>query len=322
MAINIGVLRGGPSSEHEISLKAGRSILAALSDFPKKYSSSDIVLSRNGEWVMDGKKGSPENILNSVDVVLNSLRGSFGEDGGAQKMMEIFDTPYAGSSAEPSAQGIDKVFSRRLFVDAGFFVPLSEEVSSDENIVERANNIFKYIGPPWVVKPSRGGSSVGVSIAENFNSLIDAMVRAFLFGEKIIVEEYISGKEFSCGVLEDFREEKCYALPVAEIILPEKAKFLDFNSKYGGVAKKVCPAEIDLDTKKEIENMAKKIHQLLDCRHYTTSDFILDKKGRIYVLEVNTSPELSEKSIFAESAKSVGLEYPQLLEHLIALATQ
>ncbi len=318
MAIRVGVLRGGPSQEHEISLKTGEAVLAGL---PEKYSAKDILLSKNGEWFFNGQFSHPEKILRSVDVVFNALHGYFGEDGKVQQILELFKTPYTGSGMLASSLGMNKILSREAFARAGLNVPRAVVViSKDEDYSEAAQRIFKIMSPSWVVKPASSGSSVGVSIVHNFNYLFKAIETAFNFSEKVLIEEYIKGREATCGVIDNFRKQKYYSLPVIEIIPPLEHEFFDYQAKYSGGTREICPANFDSELKKEIEKAAMIAHQALGCRHYSRADFRISSKGKIYILEINTLPGLTTESLLPKALNAVGSSYPEFLDHLLTLA--
>ncbi len=322
--IKVGVLRGGPSAEHKVSLKTGESILSSL---PEKYEGSDIFLSPQGEWFLNGKISYPEQAFRSVDVVFNALHGAFGEDGKVQQILETFGIPYTGSGILASAIGMNKMLARETFSSVGLLVPRAVAVGEDEDIGEAALRIFRRMGPSLVVKPLSSGSSMGVSIVHDYLNLIKAIKKASLgetgnltFGpSKVIVEEYIKGREATCGIIEDFRNEKYYAPPVVEIIPPDGSLFFDYEAKNGGMANKICPANFSESEKIKMENIAREAHKAVGCRHYSRSDFIVSPRG-IYILELNTLPELAEESPLLKSVEAAGASYSDLLAHLIEKA--
>lgn len=321
--IKVGVLRGGPSSEHEISLKTGKSVLLNL---PEKYSGRDVFINKEGNWHLDRRPSDPEGVFRSVDVIFNALHGQYGEDGKVQQLLEHFSIPYTGSGVIASALGMNKVLAREEFKKAGLKVPKATLVNTDEGSLKEAERVFRTISPPWVIKPISGGSSVGVSVARSLPDLIGALDAAFGLGQKVLVEEYIAGKEATCGIIDDFREEKHYALPVIEIIPPSRFEFFNYDAKYGGETKEICPANFSLSVKKEIENMARRAHDALGCRHYSRSDFIVapprkrNEPPQIYILEINTLPGLTEESLMPKALNAVGASYGEFLDHLIKLA--
>jgi len=316
MAIKVGVLRGGLSDEFEVSLKTGECV---LSNLPEKYFGHDIILHKTGEWFFDGKLNFPERIFWSVDVIFNALHGHYGEDGKVQQLFETFNIPYTGSSIFASALGMNKILSRESFSRAGLKVPFGDFADDNESSFQTAHRIMRKLGSPWIVKPASSGSSVGVSVARNFNDLVNAIGKSFNYGNKIIVEEYLSGREVTCGVLENFRGQEHYTLPIIEIIPPTSSDFFDYNAKYSGETREICPADLSLELKRNIEEMTRKAHIALGCRHYSRADFIVSPKG-IYILEVNTLPGLTSESLLPKAVKAVGSSYSELLDHLITLA--
>ncbi len=315
--IRVGVLRGGPSEEHEVSLKTGENVLKFLPR--KKYEKIDVVLKKDGRLLANKNPIKIQELNEWADVVFNALHGQFGEDGGVQQILDKIKIPYTGSGCMASALGMNKVLSREFFQEAGLKIPRAIVVKSRENLEETAMKIFQTIHPFWVVKPSSSGSSIGVSIVKNFHDLIPAINRAFDFSDEAIIEEYIKGKEATCGILENFRGEEHYALPVIEIVPPSHRSFFDYECKYDGTSREICPSHFDIPTKREIENVAKMAHRALGCADYSRADMIVSNKG-VYLLEINTLPGLTSESLVPKSAEVVGLEFPQLLEHLINLA--
>jgi D-alanine-D-alanine ligase len=326
--IRVGVLRGGPSAEHEVSLKTGENVLRYL---PDKYLGIDLFLDKNGQWHFGparnashsdaggGSSINPYQLKDLVDVVCLALHGKFGEDGEVQNLLETFKIPYTGSGVLASAVAMNKFLSREFFKKSGFKISQAIVVKNDEPISEVAHRIFRRIPPFWVVKPVSGGSSIGVSIVRDFNDLVPALMHAFKYDDEVLVEEHINGKEVTCGILENFRGEEHYALPIVEIVPPPAKDFFDYECKYDGSSQEICPAHLDISLKKEIENVARLAHEVLGCEGYSRADMIVSDKG-IYLLEVNTLPGLTSESLIPKAARTVGLEFPHLLDHIIGLA--
>ena len=310
------MLRGGPSLEHEVSLKTGETVLRNL---PEKYSVKDIFISKEGEWHLDGKPAHHERIFRKIDVIFNALHGEYGEDGKVQQLLEAFGVPYTGSGVMASALGMNKILAKQVFKSAGLKVPSGFEVVLENELTETANKIFRKMPPPWVIKYPSGGSSVGVFIARNFDDLKGALEKVSPFSSKILIEEYIRGREATCGVIDEFRNQKHYALPVVEIIPPAQSGFFSYEAKYGGETRELCPSNFDMPTKKAIEAMAIAAHNAIGGRHYSRSDFIVSKKG-IYILEINTLPGLTAESLLPKALNAVGSSHKELLEHLLGLA--
>jgi len=315
-SIRVGVLRGGPSLEHEVSLKTGESVLRNM---PRKYSAKDIFISKEREWHLNGKPAHHDQIFRRIDVVFNALHGEYGEDGKVQQLLESFGIPYTGSGVMASALGMNKILARQAFKSVGLKVPSGFEIVLENELAQTAKKIFRNMPPPWVIKYPSGGSSVGVSIARSFDDLEGALEKVSSFSSKILVEEYIKGREATGGVIDEFRNQKYYALPIVEIIPPAQSSFFSYDAKYGGQTRELCPANFDLPTKRTIEAMAIAAHNAIGGRHYSRSDFIVSKRG-IYILEINTLPGLTAESLLPKALNAVGSSHKELLEHLITLA--
>jgi D-alanine-D-alanine ligase len=316
--IKIAVLMGGKSSEHEVSLITGKNVIKNLD--PAKYEVVPIKITKENKWIRQDKEMDTEEALKEIDVVFNALHGEYGEDGIIQGILEFLGVPYTGSGVLASALGMNKAKSRALFRLHGLLTPpnalLNKKTWLEQpKIIEE---IIEQTKLPAVVKPVCLGSSVGVSIVKKKEDFHPAFKKAFGQTDEIILEDYIDGREVTCGILENFQGEKYFALPVTEIIPPD-GHFFDYEVKYNGQTREITPAEINPDLTQKVQAIAKKAHQILGCRHYSRTDMIINNQG-IYILEVNTLPGLTEASLLPQSAKAAGLEFPQLLEHLINLA--
>ena len=316
--IRVGVLRGGPSSEYDVSLKTGATVLKHLSN--DRYHPHDILIDRDGLWHMAGIQVDPSQALERVDVVFNALHGHYGEDGKVQHILELHGIPFTGANSFASALGMNKELSKNVYKKSGLKTPQSRLVFKDHDIAQERMEIFKLFPLPVVVKPTTAGSSIGVAIVKDFTSFSEALEEAFKHGDTVLVEEFISGKEATCGVIDHFREQTHYALPPIEV-RPPKGKFFDFSSKYGEHhADKVIPGNFTDEEKKEIERLAIAAHQALGLRHYSRSDFIVHPKRGIFILETNTLPGLTEDSLVPTALEFVGASLPHFIDHLIELA--
>ena len=315
--INVAVLRGGPSTEYKISLATGANI---LNNLPKdKYHALDIFISKDGQWHYLGKPIKPVNVFRRVDAVFNALHGEYGEDGEVQKIMEAHRVPYTGSGVFASRIAIRKDLAKTAFKNAGLKIPSGITITWLDNPEAAATKAMAQIGPPFVVKPASRGSSVGVHFAGNFPELIEAIKSTLAFDTNILIEKRIKGREATCGILENFRGERLYVLPVIEIIPPAKKRFFDYESKYDGSSQEICPGRFDKKTRDQIQNTARRAHETLGLRHYSRSDMIIARDG-IYLLETNTLPGLTGQSLLPKAAEAIGCSFPQLLEHLLGLA--
>ncbi len=318
----MGIFRGGPSPEHEVSLKTGGNVISAiLQSFPDKYQIKDIFITKNGEWYMDGLLVSRSKVFTNIDVAFNALHGNFGEDGKIQQIFDSFNIPYASSGVAASLLGMDKVLSKKVFAGAGIKVPRGVSVSDNQSAKDAALEVLRVLGPSWVVKPSSSGSSLGVSVANGFNELVSAISGAFQYGQKVLIEERVVGREATCGVVEKFRGRDYYSSPVVEIIFPVEKCFFDTSFKYNGKATEICPSGFSRKVKEEIERIAVLAHKTLNCKYYSRSDFIVSEKG-IYLLEINTLPGLTTESLLPKSLEAIGVSLPHFLDHLITLALE
>jgi len=319
----VAVLRGGPSSEYDVSLKSGETVLKSL---PQKYQGIDVFISKAGVWHVNGMEKSPADALKNVDVAFVALHGQYGEDGKVQHILEHMGVPFTGSASFPSAIAMNKHLTKKALSSIdnlkGKIKFAARKMFTRDEVREKGpHGIFREIALPSVVKPSSAGSSVGVSIVKVFFDLEPAIVRALDHSDAIIIEEYIEGREATCGVLDGFRGEKHYALMPVEILPADDASFYDYNAKYVSEdTRYVLPADFDEATKKAIQEAARLVHQELGLRHYSRSDFIVHPKRGVFFLEVNTLPGMTSHSLIPKSVEAVGLSVPQFLDHVIALA--
>lgn len=313
----VGVLRGGPSHEHDISLKTGAAILMALPE--ERYSTRDIYIDRQGVWHDRGRPTPPERILRQLDVVLNGLHGEYGEDGEVQKVLERFGVPYAGANSFGSYLAMHKVMAKQHAKEAGLLTPEFRYIESTEDSEEGASDAVRSFHQPVVVKPVGWGSSVGVSIVGGYAPALAAVQKLFADGAPgVLIEECIKGKEATVGVVEGLRGETLYTLPSVEIIPPEN-DFYSYDSKYSGTTRHVCPGNFSRVVAEELQRAAKVIHRALGLRHYSRSDFIITPKG-IYYLETNTLPGLTSDSNLPIALSSVGVTARDFMSHLVNLA--
>jgi D-alanine-D-alanine ligase len=300
----IGVLMGGPSSEREISLKSGKAVYESLNQLGLDAVAIDIKtddLKENARLIKSRK----------IDVAFVALHGRFGEDGQIQELLANLKVPYTGSGIMASRLAMDKVASRKIFQAHGLSVPkytVEDKISYSINWRVH-NNALSF---PLVVKPSTHGSSVGLSIVESQEGLGEAVATAFGFDNKIIIEEYIKGREMTVGILDE------RALPVIEII--PKKRFFDYEAKYqSGMTDYIVPAQLEEDTAKKIQAAGLSAHKLLRCFGCSRVDIILSAGGIPFILEVNTIPGFTQTSLLPKSAKVAGIGFAGLCVKLIEL---
>ena len=319
MKNRVAILRGGPSSEYEVSLKTGKSVMDNLVD---RYEVLDIFIDKEGTWHYQGAPITPEKLFKKIDVVFNALHGSYGEDGTVQKILDRFNIPYTGSTALASAVGMNKVLSKKIYKNNNLKTPIHTTISKENNSSVEILKLFKTFPMPAVVKPVSGGSSVGTAIAKTLSDLEQAVTEALKYSDTALIEEFISGKEATCGVIDNFRNEAVYSLIPVEIRKPAESDFFDYNAKYGGKSQEICPGNFTAVEKQMIQKIAIDAHKALGLRHYSRSDFIINPKRGIYILETNTLPGLTGESLLPKSLQAVGCSLPDFLDHLIKLALE
>jgi D-alanine-D-alanine ligase len=312
----VGVLRGGPSREHEVSLRTGAAIIANLPE--ERYTVRDIYIDKSGQWYDRGRPTSPERVLRQTDVVLIGLHGEYGEDGEVQRTLEHFNISYTGADSFSSYLAMHKVMAKTLAKEAGLLTPEFRYVERAEDSEAGARDVIRNFHQPVVVKPVGWGSSIGVSIAGGYAPILTAIEQLFADGAPgVLVEERIRGKEATVGVIEGLRGETLYVLPPTEII-PED-DFFSYHAKYSGQSREICPGNFSRVAAEELGRAAKVAHRALGLRHYSRSDFIVAPKG-VYYLETNTLPTLIPENSFARALSAVGVPLSDFLSHLIATA--
>lgn len=317
--IRVGVMRGGLGSEYHVSLRTGGNVLASL---PRDlYEVHDILITNAGEWHIDGVPTTPLKLTQQVDVVFNALHGEFGEDGKVQRILDDFKVPYTGSTAVPSAIGMNKELSKKYFSAVGINVPLGIVVARGEEVSDVvARVVGTEIRAPYVVKPMSGGSSIGLSLAKDNRELISAIEKALAHSEKALIEEYVRGREVTLGVVDSANGRGAYATPPLEILLPDGVLF-NYNQKYKNLAHPVGPARLREEERSALEVAALRAHSHLGARHYARYDFILTDSGPC-LLEVNTLPGLTQTSLLPKSLELHGLPMPDFLDYVVTLALQ
>ena len=235
----VAVVRGGPSEEHDVSMRTGASVIDGLKN--SDFSVHDVVVSRAGEWLQHGRVWDPIQVLQSVDVVFIALHGAYGEDGKIQRYLDTHSIPYTGSKAYPSSVAFNKALTKDYLQRhdiklAPHLYATRDNISDPFKFAEAASDVFNG---PFVVKPVTGGSSVGTVIAKNTPELALALEKLFKIYDSLLVEKKISGREATVGVINNFREKHLYSLPPIEII--PKTEFFDYQAKYDGTTSEVCP---------------------------------------------------------------------------------
>ncbi len=352
--IRVGLVFGGKSGEHEVSLASAASVLQAIDK--DKYDAVLIGVSKEGKWLtggnplkqlvngtqspllkaMNGANGTGSKALvsqdaaeitttsalnESVDVVFPLIHGPNGEDGTIQGLLELADIPYVGAGVAASAVGMDKALMKSLFRNAG--LPVAEYLvvfrhrweHDPEETIHEIETVIRY---PCFVKPANLGSSVGISKARNWDELTQALATAAQYDRKILVERAIEGRELECSVLGN--EAPLASLP-GEVI-PER-EFYDYDAKYAdGHTRFVIPADVTGEQARMIQELAVRAFQAIDCSGLARVDFFLETRegGRLLVNEINTIPGFTNVSMYPKMWEASGISYSQLIDRLIQLA--
>ncbi|EOW9530473.1 D-alanine--D-alanine ligase [Bacillus cytotoxicus] len=347
--IKLGLLYGGKSAEHQVSLQTALAAIKALNQ--EKFEIHPIYITEQGQWMrgerIEGEVTSVEALQMSgevnaispvslsteiipapaskqeeaIDVIFPLLHGPNGEDGTVQGLLELMNIPYVGNGVLASAAGMDKVVMKNIFAEAGLNqAKYTSFVRSvwEKNREEAYEKVEEVLGYPCFVKPANLGSSVGINKCKDREELEKAFEEAFQFDRKIIVEENIIGREVEVGVLGN-DDPKCSV--VGEIV--PKKEFYDYKSKYiDGDTALIIPAEITEEETATIQRDAIRAFQALDGAGLTRADFFLTKDGEVYINEVNTMPGFTPFSMFPLLWQHTGLPYPELIEELIRLAIE
>lgn len=342
----LGVIFGGTSTEHEVSIVSGTSVIKNLNK--EKYEIYPIYIDKAGEWfefepdnktykVGDEIVGTKKieniwNYLKTMDILFPILHGLQGEDGTIQGMFELLKIPYVGTRVLGSSVCMDKVYSKIIFEKAKLnqakyiyirrfedkYIYINEDFSEEVlDIQETVNKIMEKIDFPMFVKPSNSGSSVGISKAKNKDELINSIIEASKFDKKILIEENINGREIECAVLGN---EEVKASVLGEI-LPAEA-FYSFSAKYQNSDSKTVEApDLPEELTKKVRELAVKAYKAADCQGLSRVDFFVnDKENKIYINEINTLPGFTEISMYPKLWEKSGLTYTELLDKLIELA--
>jgi len=304
--LNIAILGGGTSSEREVSLKSSKKVFENLdqSKYNKEYFDFPSDLEK---FLKDYKK---------FDVVMPVFHGPGGEDGTIQGFLNTLGLKFTFSDVEAHAIAMNKNITKIIMNGIGLLNP-KYKMLDYKNI--KKHDIEKDFGYPFVAKVNRGGSSIGVEIINNKDEFDEKMQNVIKHKQDVMIEEYISGKEETVAVLGNGNDS--VAMPVTEI--RPKTEFFDYKAKYDPeFCDEICPAPIEDDLAKELQKQALLVHQTLGCRGISRSDFIVTENNKIYFLEINTIPGMTDASLFPQAAAVSGYDYPKFLDKLIELALE
>lgn len=346
MKTKLGLLYGGKSAEHDVSLQTAFAVIKALD--LEKFEIYPIYITKQGQWMKGPQLLEPakavkelefgqENAITplslapslfqskqestKLDVIFPLLHGPNGEDGTVQGLLELINLPYVGNGVLASAAGMDKIIMKNIFAQAGLaqvnyvaFIRSEWEKAKDAAYLK----VEQELGYPCFVKPANLGSSVGISKCNDRNELEAAFAEAFQFDRKIIIEEGVVAREVEVGVLGN-DDPKC---SVAGEIVPKK-DFYDYKAKYQDESTAlIIPADVTEEEYTQLQDMAIRAFKALDCSGLVRADFFVTKDGKALINEVNTMPGFTPVSMFPLLWKESGLDYPELIERLVALAEE
>ena len=344
--INVAVLMGGRTAEHEVSLKTGQVIANALDK--GKYNVKPVVIKKTGEWLVpkgyltqaDYQQLDAHNsgivplttgnaldkaVEEKIDVVFIAMHGPMGEDGTVQGLLELADIPYTGSGVMSSSVAMNKVITRKLFEHGGLLIPKGIDFTIwdwNKKQSQIMPEIRGNIGFPCVLKPVELGSSVGISIPKTEEEFMKGLQEAFEHSNEILVEEFIAGKELTCAVLGAMKGEEPIPLVPTQII-PKTREFFDYEAKYtaGATEEITPPRDFHGEMIQKIQEIAVKAHKILACDGMSRTDMMI-KDDVIYVLELNTIPGMTEFSLYPQAARAAGIEFADLLDRLVQIAIE
>ena len=303
----VALLAGGTSGEREISINSGKGAKPALEEAGFQV-----------EWIDPAKKEDLKRLIDEdFDVAFLCLHGKMGEDGTIQGMLEMLHIPYTCSGVQASAIAMDKIKSKIMYMTGDIPTAKFRQLKEGQELDYDA--LVDEIGIPCVVKAAREGSSLGVEIVKDAADLPDAIERVFAVDPLALIESFVEGREFTCAVLGN---DDPRALPLIEIV-PKIGDSYDFESKYApGGSEHICPAPIDEETTRKMQEYAIMAHKVLGCRGVSRSDFIVDADGIPWILETNTIPGMTATSLLPDAARAAGMTFPELCTALIEYALE
>ena len=306
--IRVALIAGGASGERDVSL-AGAICFEEAIDLNKYELRRYDPKTDLAELAKDAK---------SIDVAFILLHGTYGEDGTVQGYLELLGIPYQGSGVLGSALAMDKNMAKILYRLND--LPVADWEMARIEDIENPDRLLENLKLPLVIKPIREGSSLGMSVAEDMDTLRAGLKLAYEHDSEVMVEQFINGREVTVGVLGN---DKLTPLPLVEIIPGDEYQFFDYTAKYKqGASREICPAEVDEDIALLAKEYALTAHKALQLRGYSRTDLMLSADGNLYLLETNTIPGMTPTSLLPQAAAEYGLNFTELIDHLLQLALQ
>lgn len=302
----ITVIYGGKSFEHDISIRSYKSFVENIN---KKYQLSTIYVDKDGLWYENNKlMNNIVDFLKEQDIIFPLIHGNIGEDGKLQGLFETFDIKYAGSNTISSALAMDKAFCK-IILDKYNIKQVPYVILNKKTKIKEITSKLNY---PVIVKPANGGSSIGISIANNARELVKALNNAFKYDKKVVVEKFIKARELEVGVIEN---NGIICSSIGEI---KSQGFYDFDSKYIKDTEVIVNAELKKEIKLKIKEYAREIFKILECSGFARVDFLYDEiNEELYFNEINTIPGFTDISMFPKLFINDGYSYSEIIDILI-----
>ncbi len=339
--LRIGILFGGRSVEHEISLRSATNVVANMDK--EKFEPILIGIDKNGGWYLcemiskDITSGNPISLMLdssghyfrdsksekklNLDLVFPVLHGEDGEDGSVQGMLTMAKIPFAGSGVSGSANSMDKFISKKLLLEAN--VPVGKYVQKyyHQKDAISFDSITEKIGLPFIIKPSCSGSSVGVNKVSNESDFQEALDDTFKYDNSILFEEFIEGRELECAIIGN---DKPIASNPGEVVISGDYEFYTYTAKYmdEAAAKIIVPADVPSDIAKKVKKLSIQAYHALNCEDFARVDLFLKENGEVLVNEINTIPGFTDVSMFPVLWQEEGISYKDLITKLIDFAME
>jgi D-alanine-D-alanine ligase len=312
----IGILRGGVSPEYDISLKTGANVQRALHD--AGLEAIDMLLDKDGVLHIKGIPTDLESAKDQVDMVWNALHGTFGEDGQMQELFDKYDIPYTGSNAEVAEMAFNKQTAKEHATKLGINTPLSMLVmpEGNESVSAVTQKIYKTMAPPWVVKPLSGGGSVQTYFAFTPLELAQFVEESIVNKQPFLAEQYIYGREAAVGVIDNFRNQDTYVLPVVEVASPSRGT-LSNEMRRSKEEYARLQGGFTADERDVLSKLARKLHTHFGAADYSQSEFIVDNRGKPWFIELDTHPHLTNNAPFMVALASVGATLQEFVTSVI-----
>ena len=305
--INLALLAGGWSGEREISLQSGDAVYRALDK--RKYNVTRYD-PRDDLVTLIKERGR-------IDLAFVLLHGKFGEDGCMQGFLDLLGIPFVGSGVLSSAMSLNKKLAKQMYMSAGLNVIKDVILCRGQNFT--TDHIMEIVGPSTVVKPVTEGSSLGMSVCHSEEDLLKGIHIALEYGQEIMIEQYVKGVEITCCVIGNRTLD---TMPLIEIVPNSEYAFFDYDAKYTpGATREICPARLVESQSRRVQSCAKKAHKVLKCEVWSRTDMII-QGDKIYLLETNTIPGMTENSLVPLAAKAAGMSLSHLADKLVELSLE